>query len=49
MDPNECWAAIISAMVNPDRDEVDREQLTVDLRTLADWIEQGGKLPNVYQ
>lgn len=49
MDPNACWAAIVAAISNPDREEVDREQLAEDLRNLAEWIARGGVLPNVYQ
>lgn len=49
MDPNACWAAIVAAISNPDREEVDRGQLAEDLRNLAEWIARGGVLPNVYQ
>jgi hypothetical protein len=49
MDPNACWAAIVAAISNPDREEVDRELLAQSLRDLAEWIARGGVLPNVYQ
>ncbi len=49
MDPNDCWASIISAITTLDRDEVDRDRLVEDLRNLADWIEKGGALPNIFQ
>lgn len=49
MDPNACWAAIIAAVSNPDREEVDRDELVQSLRDLADWIQKGGVLPNVFQ
>lgn len=49
MDPNACWAEIISAITTLDRDEVDREKLVEDLRNLATWIARGGALPNVFQ
>lgn len=49
MDPNACWAAIIAAISNPDREEVDRDALVEDLHNFADWIAKGGVLPNVFQ
>jgi len=49
MDPNACWAEIIAAISNPDREEVDRDGLAQSLRDLADWVEKGGALPNVFQ
>ena len=49
MDPNDCWASIISAITTLDRDEVDRARLVEDVRNLAAWIEKGGALPNIFQ
>lgn len=49
MDPNACWAVIVSNVSNPDREQVDRDVLVEHLRALADWIEKGGALPNVFQ